>query len=284
MTNMKELLKATCVVTSAILILSSSAIAQDENEWRSWPLADHFSIDISAMFPNLDTRVRLDGSDTSVGTTIDFEQNLGMSDTETLPAIGFRWRFAKKHQLGLAAFELNRSGSAIAVTDISFGDETFPVNLPVSSFFDMSVIDLKYSYSLIFDEKKELAFGVGLSIQDLSFGLLGNLPLEIIEVESGLTAPLPTFDFRGRYAFTDKWIGTLGLGVFSLDLAISDEEELSGEVLFANASIQHNTFEHVYFGLSYNYIDIRVDFEKSGLINSVGYEYRGPMLTVSAAF
>ena len=277
-------MKAAFSVLIAILLLSNSAIAQTENEWQSWPLANHFTIDVGAMFPKLDTRVRVDASDTSLGTTIDFEQNLGMSDTETLPVIGFNWRYAKKHQLNLAAFKLDRSGSAITPTNISIGDETFPVDLPISSFLDMSVINLKYSYSLVFDEKKELTFGAGLSIQDISFGLLGGVDLGIIEYASGFTAPLPTFDLRGRYAFTDKWIGHLGIGVFSFDLAISDEEELSGDVLNVHASIQHNTFEHVYFGLSYNFIDVNVDWSKNGLVNSVGYEYWGPMLTVTTAF
>ncbi len=268
----------------AILLPFNSAIAQTENDWQSGPLASHFTINVSAMFPNLDTRVRVDASDTSLGTTIDFEQNLGMSDTETLPVIGFSWRYAKKHQLSLAAFKLDRSGSAITPTNISIGDETFPVDLPIASFLDMSVINLKYSYLLIFDEKKELSFGAGLSIQDISFGLLGDGPLGIIEFASGITAPLPTFDLLGRYAFTDRWIGQLGFGVFSFDLAISDESQLSGDVRNAFASIQHNTFEHVYFGLGYNYIEVDVDWSKNGLATSVGYEYRGPMLTVITAF
>ncbi len=76
-------MKAAFSVMTAILLLSNSATAQTENEWRSWPLASHFTIDVSAMFPKLDTRVSVDASDTSLGTTIDFEQNLGMSDTET---------------------------------------------------------------------------------------------------------------------------------------------------------------------------------------------------------
>jgi hypothetical protein len=282
--SLNRLPKTRAAMLLAILFLSSSAIAQDENEWRSWPLADHFTIDFNAMFPTLDTKVRVDASDSSPGTTIDFEQNLGMSDTETLPAIGFSWRFAKKHQLALTAFVLDRSGSSVTATDISIGDETIAVNLPVSSFFDMSVIDFKYSYSLVFDAKKELAFGFGLSFQDISFGLTGDGVLGAIDVESGITAPLPTFDVRGRYAFTDKWIGKLGFGVFSLDLAISDEEDLSGEILVGVVSIQHNTFEHVYFGLSYNYFDVRVDWKENDLVNSVGYIYQGPMLSVTAAF
>ena len=112
----------------------------------------------------------MDASDESPGTMIDFEQNLGMSDTESLPGLRLSWRFAKKHQLRLDTFNLDRSGSAITVMDISFGDETFTANLPISSFFDMKVSSFTYGYSFIFDERKELAFSIGLSVQDLSFG------------------------------------------------------------------------------------------------------------------
>ena len=277
-------MKAAMVVTIVILLFSNAAIAQSEEEWRSWPLADHFTITVAAFFPNLDTRVRVNASDGSTGTTIDFEQTLGLSDTETIPGFGFGWRYAKKHLLQLETFKLDRSGSAIAVTDIRFGDEVFTVDLPISSFFDIDVTSLNYSYSLIFDAKKELAFDIGLSVQDITFGLVGNQDMGIIQSKSELTAPLPTFGIRGGYAFTDKWIGKIGIGYFSLDLSISDEEQLSGEVLNWNASIQHNTFEHVYFGLGYSYFDVRADWSENGLVNSVGYKYHGPMLSVIAAF
>jgi hypothetical protein len=274
------------IFTLALLIsiLSAPTIVQADNEWQSWPLADRFTIALDAFSPYLDTRVRVDASDESPGTTIDFEQNLGLSDTETLPALGLGWRFAKKHQLSLEYFRLDRSGSSITVTDIRIGDDVFSANLPISFFFDMKVSGFHYSYSLIFDERKELALSVGLSIQDLSFGLIGNAGLGVINAESGITAPLPTFGLNGGYAFTDKWIGKIGIGVFSFDLSLEDEDELSGEVFNSFLSIQHNTFEHVHFGLSYNYFDVRVDWKESGLITSVGYKYHGPMLTVTAAF
>lgn len=268
----------------AILMLASVAKAEENDAWQSWPLADRFTIAVDAYFPNLDTRVRVDASDGTTGTTIDFEQNLGMSDTETLPGVRASWRFAKKHRLVLDYFKLDRSGSAISATDIRIGDEVFNADLPISSYFDMAVTSLGYSYSIVFDERKEIAISAGLSIQDISFGLIGNGPLGIIEAESGITAPVPNFGLDGGYAFTEKWIGKLGVGVFSFDLSVSDEDELSGEVLKVLASIQHNTFEHVHFGLSYNYYRIQVDWKESSLIKSVGYEYHGPMITVTAAF
>ena len=277
-------MKLELTITTVILSLSAPVIAQDKNDWQSWPLADRFTIGVDAFFPNLDTRVRIDASDSSPGTTIDFEQNLGMSDTESLPTLSASWRFARKHQLTLDIFNLDRSGSAITSTDIQIGDETFTVNLPISSFFDLQITSVDYRYSFIFDEKKELAFGVGLSVQDITFGLIGNGPAGMIEAGSGITAPVPTLGLSGGYAFTDKWIGKAGIEVLSFDLSVSDEDQLSGDVRTAVVSIQHNTFEHVHFGLSYRYYDLRVDWNDSGLVTTVAYKYRGPVLSVTGAF
>ncbi len=277
-------MKANLALISVIFSLSAPAMAQDENEWQSWPLVDHFTVELNAMFPSLDTRVRVDASDQSPGTTIIFEQNLGMSETETLPAFGLNWRFAKKHQLGLNFLRLDRSGSAITTSEIRIGDEIFTVDLPISSFFDMQITSLRYNYSLILDERKELSLGLGLSIQDLSFGIVGNGNLGVIEADSGITAPIPTFGLNGGYAFTDKWLGKIGFGYLSFDLALESERQLSGDVLSGYASLQHNTFERVHFGLSYQYYDVRVNWSENGLYTSVGYEYQGPMLTVTAAF
>ena len=266
------------------LSLSATAVAQDKDDWESWPLADRFTIAIDAFFANLDTKVRLDATDTSLGTTIDFEQNLGMSDTETLLGFEGSWRFAKKHGLVLDVFSLDRSGSAITTSEIRIGDETFAVNLPISSFMDMRVTSVGYNYSLIFDEKKELAIGVGLSVQDIKLGFVGNGTMGRIEADSGITAPVPTFALSGGYAFTDKWVGRAGIALFSFDLDLSDENQLSGDVLNGYASIEHRTFEQVHFGLSYNYFDVKVDWDDSGLITSMGYVFQGPMLTVRAVF
>lgn len=267
-----------------ILLLSATSLAQSGDEWKDWPLGDPFTMSLEAFFPKIDTTVRLDASDGSAGTTIDFEQNLGMSETETLPALGFTWRFAKKHRLVFDYFDLSRSGSAITTSEIRFGDKVFQIELPISSYFDSQVISVAYSYSLIFDEKKELALTAGLSVQDIQFGLIGTGNLGTTEEVSGLTAPLPAFGLTGGYAFTEKWVGRAALGLFTFDLAISDEKDISGEIVNAMIAIHHKTFENVQFGLKYSFFDVRVDFENSRLINSINYEYHGPMLSFEFVF
>ena len=272
------------VTALCLLSLANVVQAQSSDDWRSWPLGERFAINVEAFFPKIDTVVRLDAADGSPGTTIDFEQNLGMSDTETLPAVGFAWRFAKKHKIAVDWFDLSRSGSSITTSEIRFGDEVFQVDLPVSSFFDIRVTSIEYSYSLIFDEKKELALSAGLSAQEISFGLIRSEGAGVLEVESGMTAPVPAFGLVGGYAFSDKWVGKLGLGVFSFSLDLSDEEDLSGDIFNAYAAIQHRTFEKVHFGLRYAYFDIDVDFSTSGRVSSVNYEYHGPQITFSYVY
>lgn len=273
-------------LTLAVVLaaLPVGAGAQGGEDWTSWPLADRLYFSVEAFFPNLDTKVRLDATDGTPGTTIDFEQNLGMSDTESLPAFGFRWRFARRHRLRLDYFSLKRSGSAITTTEIRFGDEVFQVDLPISSFFDIDVISLGYSFSPVFDEKKELGLFAGLSVQDASFGLQGNAGQGIISSSSGLTAPLPAFGVGGGYAMTDRLSGRFWIGYFSFSLALSDENRLSGEINTANIGVFHRTFENLRFGLKYSYFSIDAEFGNSSGFNVVDYTYHGPSLAVEMIF
>jgi hypothetical protein len=266
-----------CTITPAV------AVEQDD-EWEDWPLGSELVFSANAFVPNLATTVRVDASDGTPGTVISFEQALGLSDTETLPSFSFSWRFAKKHRLGLGYFSLNRSGSAVAETEIRFGDEVFEVDLPISTFFDTNVMSLGYSYSFIFDEKKQIALSVGVSVQDITFGLRGDAGANLIEAESGVTAPLPAFGISGGYAFTEKWTLRGSAGLFSFKLAVDDEDDLQGQIVDASLGLYHHTFEHVHFGASYSYFDVAADFGNKDNFNSLDYRYHGPMLTVSAVF
>lgn len=267
-----------------VLMLVPAISSARNDEWHDWPLGDEIAITANAFFPSLDTTVRVDASDGTPGTFISLEQNLGLSETETLPSFGFTWRFAKKHSLGLGYFSLNRSGSTITTTEIRFADEIFQVDLPVSTFFDTDVLNVGYAYSLIFDEKKELALIAGLSIQDITFGLRSDAGLGLIQAESDVTAPLPAFGISGGYAFTEDWTVRGHLGFFSMSLALNDEEDLQGQIVDAALGIFHHTFDHVHIGINYSYFDVTADFRDKNSFNSIDYRYHGPMITVSAVF
>ena len=268
----------------ALLIFPSLACAQDQDDWRDWRFAERFRVYAQAFFANLNTEVRLDSRTGDVGTTISFEQNLGLDDTKTTGAAGIAWRFAKKHRLRFDYFELNRSAASATTSEIRFGDQVFQAQLPISSFFDTEVYSLSYTYSVLFKEGAEIGLLAGLAVQDLSIGLKSNLATEIIEEETGVTAPIPTFGVTGAYAINEKWSLRGGLSVLSLELSLSDEENIGGEIVNLEASIEYAAFENISFELRYAYFDLSTSFEGLGRLSEINYQYRGPKLGIVGRF
>ncbi len=168
------MLRRWLITPLAVFVLCvGPAFAQGKPEWRSWPMGERVEINVGFFFANLETTVRLDGTGGALGTSISFEQDLGLDDTKTRPMANAYWRFAKKHRLDASYFNLDRSGDSSTTVNIRFGDRTFQANLPLQAFLDIEVFNLGYSYSILFDEKKELAIGLALSFQDLAVGLQG---------------------------------------------------------------------------------------------------------------
>ena len=271
---------------AAFLVLTGpgDGVAQERPAWRDDPLGNRFVLGAGPFWARLDTQVRLDSSDGRTGTVIDFESTLGMDENDRLPVILGYYRFAKNHRLAFGYFRLNRNGAAVSDAPIRFGDVIFPANLPLSSFFDVDVYSLSYAYSLIHDEKKELAFNIGLQFQDIETGISGNLGPSIIREDADVVAPLPTFGGSFDYAFNEKWVFTSLLGVFAIELDLGDDSEFVGEIVQLNVGVAYKAFKNVGLALQYNYFRVDVDVNDPDWMGFLKYEYRGPVLAVVVYF
>ncbi len=271
---------------AAFLLLTGlgDALAQERPAWRDDPLGNRFVLGAGPFWARLDTQVRLDSSDGRTGTVIDFESTLGMDENDRLPMMLGYYRVAKNHRLAFGYFRLNRNGAAVSDAPIRFGDVIFPANLPLSSYFDVEVVALSYAYSLIHDKKKELAFNIGLQIQDIETGISGNLGPSIIREDADVVAPLPTFGGSFDYAISDKWIFTSLVGVFALEIDLGDDSTFSGEILQINTGVAYKAFKNVAFALQYNYFRVDVNVDDPDWLGSLEYEYRGPVLAIAVYF
>jgi hypothetical protein len=271
---------------AAFLLLAGigDALAQERPAWRDGPLGDRFVLGVGLFGPRLDTKVRLDSSTGIIGTEIDFESTLGMDDNDLLPLVLGYYRVAEKHRINFQYFRLDRHGNSVSDVPIRFGDVIFPANLPLSSFFNVDVYSLGYSYSLIHDEKKELAFNVGLQFQDIEMGIAGNVGPGLIAEEADVVAPLPTFGGTFDYAISEKWIFSSLVGVFALEIDFGDDSKFSGEILQINTGVTYKAFKNVAFALQYNYFRVDVDVDDSDWMGSLKYEYRGPVLAIGVYF
>jgi hypothetical protein len=258
------------------------ALAQERPAWRDDPFGNRFMLGAGPFWARLDTQVRLDSSTGVRGTLIDFESTLGMDENDLLPMMMGYYRISKNHRITFEYFQLNRNGEAVSDAPIRFGDVIFPANLPLSSYFDVDVFALTYAYSLIHDEKKELAFNIGLQFQDIETGI--SALRGIIKEDADVLAPLPTFGGSFDYAFNEKWIFTSFLGVFAIELDLGDDSEFAGEIIQLNVGVAYNAFENVGFALQYNYFRVDVDVNDPDWSGFLKYEYRGPVLSVVAYF
>ncbi len=268
-----------------LLIAVGPAYAQGDPEWRSWPMGQRVGIDIGGFFANLETNIQLDSANGLLGAGISFEQDLGLSDTVSRPMAAAYWRFFKKHRLDFSYFKLDRSGQGSSTVNIRFGEHIFQADLPIQAFFDVEITNLGYSYSILFDEKKELSLGLALSFQDLSVGLQGTVggqPLGVSESESVL-APLPTFTGEFSYAFTPKWILDTSVGYFTIELD-SGGDELAGDILSLNAGIRWQLLKHFHLGLLYQYFSVDVKTKNEARLWTVDYQYDGPVFFLGTSF
>lgn len=271
------------------LLLAAPATAQSSDDWQTWPTGKRWSIGAGYFAPDLDTKLIVTDEDQVIGTGISFERNLGLDDSEGTGLLFLNWRMFERHALEYRYFALDRSATtAGGSVSIAVGDEIFDVSLPIQSFFDITAHEIAYSYSLLFDEKKDLYLGLGLSMQDVALGIQGTEsspnPGEILNVNLDSTAPLPTLNIGFNYAFNDKWLFVSRLGWLAIELDVGADEDLSGQIINANAGVQWNLFENVGFFAQYAVFDLDVDYNDAGVLFAIDYDYRGPVLGVNLSF
>ncbi len=221
----------------------------------------------------LETDLQVTGSEVLFGGLLDIDYTIEQSNKD-------RWNAL----LGFNYFRLGRDGTEVSELPLRFGDMIFPANLPLSSYFNVDVYALGYSYSFIHDEKKELAFNIGLQFQDIEVGIAGNDGPGLIRQDSDVYVPLPTFGGTFDYAITDKWIFTSLIGVFAIELDLGDNSKFAGEIVQVNTGVTYKAFENVAFALQYNYFDLDVKLNDPAWLGGLKYEYHGPVLSVAVFF
>ena len=121
-----------------------------------------------------------------------------------------------------------------------------------------------------------------IEISRYSVGLTGNIGEETVTEDSDIVAPLPTLGASFDYAISDKWLFTSMVGIFGLEVDLSDEAKFSGKIVQLNAGFGYKAFKSVGFALQYNYFRVDVNINDLDWIGELKYEYQGPVLSIAA--
>ncbi len=130
------------LLTSLALVFSAPpAAAQGVIE----PLFDTFNFKFEGSGVQVATTIRLDSEAFGKGTTLSFENDLGLPDQEIVPSLSFEWQAGRRHRLGVRWQDVNRDSTTQVLQEIEWGGEIIPVEADVTLGYDIRTLAVEYT-------------------------------------------------------------------------------------------------------------------------------------------
>lgn len=261
----------------ASLGIFASGLAIGQETWTVNPgLQDGFTLEVGAYAPTVKTTARLDSATLGAGTSISFEDDLGLDDRKVQASILGKLRLGERWRLEGEYFALDRSGTRVIDRTINWGGNTYPIGIVVNSEFDSDIYRLSGGYSFIKNTEAELGVSLGLHVTDFTMSLEG---VSVAKRTGDALAPLPTIGLYGSYALTPRWLLSGRVDFFSFSY-----NDYDGSLVNLVAGVDYRFTRNFGVGLGYRYVDYDLDVTKSSFSGSVQYEFSGPVLYLVGSF
>jgi hypothetical protein len=247
--------------------------------------SDRFIIGLGEFFPDISGRFAIDDPDGGDGSDVDFQDDAGLDDKQTLPAFAITWRLSNNSRVQGEYFSLGQDGKRELTKTINVGDLEFAAGAQLSSDMDLDIVRAFYGYSFIKNDNTEVGAGLGLHYINIDVSLSGIATIngeEIANAKRGIDegAILPNIGGYASYAFSPKW--AVGARV---DWISANIDKYDGTLWNVEAAVQYQMFEHFGLGLAYRYLDFELATEDSKKGDwKTEFEYSGPLLFFTANF
>jgi hypothetical protein len=223
---------------------------------------------MGAFFADQNMKTDFDVDVGDIGVTVDFEDDLGFTDSQSVFRFAAFYEFNERHRLDLDVFDLSQSSVVTLSRDIEWGDSVFPISAEVSTGLDLTIYKVAYTYHMLRREKYRLGVTGGLYIADIALHL--NLLENDVEERGDVTAPLPVLGLRGEYFFSDRWRASASAEWFGLEI-----DEYDGTLRDFLIGVDYRFANHAAVGLGYNNVKIDVDATDGDLRADLIWKYSG---------
>ena len=277
---------------AAFLLALSGTTLADSTEPVSTNWGYTFQLRAGVFFPDLDSSIRIDSSLGSIGDGLDFERDLGMSESKSTFYGGASWQFAPKHILEWEFFDLGRDGLVTAEGSWDIGDTTVLANGQISSTFNIRINRLTYRYRIFEDARKNVVImaGVHATRAEARLALSGDLIVDgepvfvlpdrpVTELEKSVF-PLPHFGVGMNYALTPRLIGTGMLKGFAIEIG-----DTYGSLVEANLGVQYQVNEKFGIGGGFKWFFLDIVEDEGDLADvKMEFDFVGPAIYVAYTF
>ena len=249
----------------------------DSIPWGLNPaLNDKVFVGLGAFLPKINGQVQLDSPNGGVGTVVDFQNLLGMSDQASAADGAIRVRLGERWRIEASYFQLTQSGDRAIDRDIHWGGIVYPINTELSSKMQFSDLRVSAGYSIFKTSDKELGVGLGLHV----LGYKASIRSDTLGSEStDVLAPLPVLSVYGQFALDDQWSAGFRLDRLSLTYG-----QYSGGITVMGLDLLYQPFRHVGFGLGFR--SMLLNFTDTGNKATVklNQNIQGPALFLTVSF
>ena len=266
------------------LLFSSYSFAQERYDGE--PVDETFMMSIGGLYSNTyETVIRVDSLTLGLGSVINLEDNLNVDRSVSVVKLQGFYRFNPRHRIEWNYMSTNRTGYSKINNEIQIGEDVYAVGSQLNSKFRSNILKMDWSYSFINVKKYEAYYGFGLNIRKASIKLEGraevNGALEGKELSVSVSEylPLPTFNIGFRYNYTDKLSINYNAKIFSISYG-----DFSGKIKDISLTLEHNTFEHIGFGVGLNSFSSDVEAENNAFKGKIETSYMGVVVYLKAYY
>ncbi len=214
----------------------------------------------------LDARYRFDGPQAGIGTTFDFEKDLGGETSDHMARAGAHFRLTPNHAIGFSWYAINLRGDRTLLdVDLTIDDVIFSAQGHITSQIGLTIYRLFYDWSFYRSQQVELVLSPGIYLGDFNAEFLGSATIrvgdippvsEAATVTETLFVPLPTIGIGLEYRISPRLKIQTRTDFFYVNV-----KQVEGSLAEFTVGLEYRLFKHFAVGATFNRLWLDLDWK-----------------------
>lgn len=232
------------------------------------------SIRVDYWMPSLDAEVK--SSELSlVGTTVDLVDDLGLDDSESIPALTASIDFPLFPEILVSYFAVDSSASKVITKQIAYKGTTYNVSSYVSSAYDITHFEALLNFGLLKTETADLGILLGAKYFEIETTLTS---AGVTQTES-VEGPVPVIGIKGGVGLPGKFrVEGIGRGI------VLEVADVDASIFDIDLGLHYDFSRFLRASAGYRYLAIDAEDTSNNAVDKAEIKFAGPYIGVTGSF